>query len=123
MFGLGIGLGAAAARTTLARSSRMRRRVQAREEAHGRLADLLAGRVAQRDDEVARAERGHAARAEPAAAHDAREQLEPGVARLWLQASGLHASGLQASGLHASGLHTSALQAHRAQRRRAGSTR
>ena len=61
----------------------MRRRVQAREEAHGRLADLLAGGVAQRDDEVARAERGDAARAEPATAHHAREQLEPGVARLW----------------------------------------
>ena len=128
VFGLGIGLGAAAARTTLARSSRMRRRVQAREEAHGRLADLLAGRVAQRDDEVARAERGDAARAEPAAAHDAREQLEPGVARLWaagLWAARLWVAYLWVAGLwlRASGLQASALQAHRAQRRRAGSTR
>ena len=102
--------------------------MQAREEAHGRLADLLAGRVAQRDDEVARAERGHAARAEPAAAHDAREQLEPGVARLWaagLWAARLWVAYLWVAGLwlRASGLQASALQAHRAQRRRAGSTR
>ena len=70
--------------------------MQAREEAHGRLADLLAGRVAQRDDEVARAERGHAARAEPAAAHDAREQLEPAQGGVLALAVGQRAQRVEA---------------------------
>ena len=70
----------------------MLRRVQSREQPHRGLADLLAWRVAERDDEVASGLGGDAARAEPAAAHDAGEQLEPGVA-------GLGVAGLCVAGL------------------------
>ena len=65
----------------------MPRCVQAREQPHRCLADLLARRVAERDDKVARSLGCDAARAEPAAAHNAGEQLEPVVAGLVLQAS------------------------------------
>ena len=58
----------------------MPRRVQSREQPYRCLADLLAWRVAERDDEVAGSLGGDAARANPTATHDAGEQLKPGMA-------------------------------------------
>jgi hypothetical protein len=64
---------------TLAWSSTMPRRVQAREQPHRCLADLLAWRAAERDDKVARGLGGDAAHTKPAATHDAGKQLEPDI--------------------------------------------